>query len=170
LRLFHPFFENVAHFRSLICLAALLFEPVLSYAAEFLAIRLWQHSPQPWDQVAQLIASDTITVPTEERVFESVIAWIHHDVDTRYGTLPFFLKIFQLCFGAAEFFNFRPSRYVIVYGFRSFSFLQQVLKLRDKLSFSSLLCLLLTIGTFINSLLGTNQKKVREKYLNFLAY
>ena len=35
------------------------------------------------DQVAQLISSDTITVPSEERVFESVIAWIHHDVDTR---------------------------------------------------------------------------------------
>ena len=27
-------------------------------------------------QVSQLIASDTITVPSEEKVFESVIAWI----------------------------------------------------------------------------------------------
>jgi kelch-like protein 2/3 len=35
------------------------------------------------EQVAQLIASDTITVPSEERVFECVIAWIHHDVETR---------------------------------------------------------------------------------------
>lgn len=35
------------------------------------------------EQVAQLIASDTITVPSEERVFESVIGWINHDVDTR---------------------------------------------------------------------------------------
>jgi hypothetical protein len=79
---FGLFCENLVHVRSLMCLAALP-EPVLSYAAEFLATRHWQHSPQPWDQVAQLIASDTITVPTEERVFESVIAWIHHDVDTR---------------------------------------------------------------------------------------
>lgn len=48
------------------------------------------------EQVAQLIASDTITVPSEERVFESVIAWIHHDVDTRSQFLPTLIEQVRL--------------------------------------------------------------------------
>ena len=35
------------------------------------------------DQVSQLIASDTITVPSEEKVFESVISWINFSPDQR---------------------------------------------------------------------------------------
>lgn len=35
-------------------------------------------------QVAQLISSDTITVPNEEKVFESVISWIQFEPDSRY--------------------------------------------------------------------------------------
>ncbi len=106
---FSLFCENLAIFdRRCDVSSRSSFEPILSYAAELLATRHWQHSPQPWDQVAQLIASDTITVPTEERVFESVIAWIHHDVDTRYR-YQYFLKIFLLCSGSAGSFTFRPS-------------------------------------------------------------
>eukprot|EP00095_Tigriopus_kingsejongensis_P011750 snap_masked-scaffold241_size241811-processed-gene-0.2 protein:Tk11750 transcript:snap_masked-scaffold241_size241811-processed-gene-0.2-mRNA-1 annotation:"ring canal kelch homolog" len=35
------------------------------------------------EQVVSLIASDTITVPSEERVYESVLAWIQHDLEAR---------------------------------------------------------------------------------------
>lgn len=37
-------------------------------------------SPQ---QVAKLISSDRLTVPSEEKVFECVISWVHADVDAR---------------------------------------------------------------------------------------
>ena len=44
------------------------------------------------DQVRDLISSDTITVPSEERVYESVVAWVQHDVKQRgkhlSGRLP----------------------------------------------------------------------------------
>ena len=35
------------------------------------------------EQVAQLIASDTITVPSEEKVFESVVSWINFNTEER---------------------------------------------------------------------------------------
>ena len=35
------------------------------------------------DQVCILISSDTITVPSEEKVYESVIAWVKHDRTNR---------------------------------------------------------------------------------------
>ena len=40
------------------------------------------------DQVSDLIASDTITVPSEEKVYESVIAWVRHDSGLRGQHLP----------------------------------------------------------------------------------
>uniref|UniRef100_A0A8C2K856 Kelch-like family member 2 n=1 Tax=Cyprinus carpio TaxID=7962 RepID=A0A8C2K856_CYPCA len=35
------------------------------------------------DQVCSLIASDKLTIPSEEKVFEAVIAWVTHDKDVR---------------------------------------------------------------------------------------
>lgn len=35
------------------------------------------------EQVSSLIASDKLTIPTEEKVFEAVIAWVNHDKDVR---------------------------------------------------------------------------------------
>lgn len=35
------------------------------------------------EQVISLIASDTITVPSEEKVYESVLSWIQHDPEAR---------------------------------------------------------------------------------------
>merc|ERR1719342_717791 len=40
------------------------------------------------DQVAELIASDTITVPCEEKVFEAVITWINYSSEERAEFLP----------------------------------------------------------------------------------
>ena len=66
------------------------------------------------EQVASLIASDTITVPNEEKVtelgisfdpclaqkivqvFESVIAWIQHSVDARAQHLPSLMEHIRL--------------------------------------------------------------------------
>ncbi len=39
-------------------------------------------------QVCDLISSDTITVPSEEKVYESVISWVKHDIETRGAFLP----------------------------------------------------------------------------------
>lgn len=35
------------------------------------------------EQVSSLIASDKLTIPSEEKVFEAVIAWVNHDKDVR---------------------------------------------------------------------------------------
>uniref|UniRef100_A0A673KNB2 Kelch-like protein 2 n=1 Tax=Sinocyclocheilus rhinocerous TaxID=307959 RepID=A0A673KNB2_9TELE len=35
------------------------------------------------EQVCSLIASDKLTIPSEEKVFEAVIAWVTHDTDVR---------------------------------------------------------------------------------------
>merc|ERR1712223_2016713 len=40
------------------------------------------------EQVSDLIASDTITVPSEEKVYESVISWVNHNSDHRGHHLP----------------------------------------------------------------------------------
>jgi len=48
------------------------------------------------DQVARLISSDTITVPSEEKVFESVISWIQHDLDIRSQFLPVLIEHVRL--------------------------------------------------------------------------
>ncbi|XP_015591764.1 ring canal kelch homolog [Cephus cinctus] len=38
-------------------------------------------------QVAKLICSDRLTVPSEEKVFECVISWVHHDLEKRQDYL-----------------------------------------------------------------------------------
>ena len=38
--------------------------------------------------MAELISSDTITVPSEEKVYEACISWVQHDPDSRRGSLP----------------------------------------------------------------------------------
>jgi len=48
------------------------------------------------EQVAQLISSDTITVPSEERVFESVISWIQYDPESRSKFLPILIEHVRL--------------------------------------------------------------------------
>jgi len=48
------------------------------------------------EQVAQLIASDTITVPSEEKVFESVISWINHSTEQRSQNLPMLIEHVRL--------------------------------------------------------------------------
>merc|ERR1712223_2286824 len=40
------------------------------------------------EQVSDLIASDTITVPSEEKVYESVISWVNHNTEQRGHYLP----------------------------------------------------------------------------------
>ncbi|EEB14853.1 conserved hypothetical protein [Pediculus humanus corporis] len=42
----------------------------------------------PSQQVCRLICSDRLTVPSEEKVFECVITWVHHDLETRKDYLP----------------------------------------------------------------------------------
>jgi len=48
------------------------------------------------EQVAILIASDTITVPNEEKVFESVISWINYAQDSRSQFLPVLMEHIRL--------------------------------------------------------------------------
>ncbi|XP_046990787.1 ring canal kelch homolog isoform X1 [Schistocerca americana] len=53
--------------------------PEVVECEEFLTL-----SPQ---QVAKLICSDRLTVPSEEKVFECVVAWVHHDLESRRAHL-----------------------------------------------------------------------------------
>ncbi|KAG9330825.1 hypothetical protein JZ751_021949 [Albula glossodonta] len=55
--------ENVQHFSEVV------------QSEEFLNLGM--------DQVCSLIASDKLTIPSEEKVFEAVIAWVTHDKDVR---------------------------------------------------------------------------------------
>ena len=48
------------------------------------------------NQVAELIASDTITVPSEEKVYESVLAWVRHDLPRRRAHLPALMESVRL--------------------------------------------------------------------------
>ena len=50
----------------------------------------------PAFQVAELIASDTITVPSEEKVYESVLAWVRHDLPRRRAHLPALMESVRL--------------------------------------------------------------------------
>ncbi|XP_066259853.1 ring canal kelch homolog [Euwallacea similis] len=47
-------------------------------------------------QVAKLISSDRLTVPSEEKVFECVIGWVHHDVDNRQKHLASLMEHVRL--------------------------------------------------------------------------
>jgi len=47
-------------------------------------------------QVYDLIASDTITVPSEEKVYESVISWTKHDMENRGTHLPMLMEHVRL--------------------------------------------------------------------------
>ena len=47
-------------------------------------------------QVCDLIASDTITVPSEEKVYESVISWVKHDNANRGQVLPVLMEHVRL--------------------------------------------------------------------------
>ena len=47
-------------------------------------------------QVYDLIASDTITVPSEEKVYESVISWVKHDMENRGSVLPMLMEHVRL--------------------------------------------------------------------------
>lgn len=38
-------------------------------------------------QVAKLIGSDRLTVASEEKVFECVISWVHHELEKRQNHL-----------------------------------------------------------------------------------
>ncbi|XP_051939830.1 kelch-like protein 2 [Hippocampus zosterae] len=48
------------------------------------------------EQVSSLIASDKLTIPTEEKVFESVIAWVNHDKDVRQEHLAHLMEHVRL--------------------------------------------------------------------------
>ncbi|KAJ1522109.1 hypothetical protein ONE63_002420 [Megalurothrips usitatus] len=50
-------------------------------------------SPQ---QVSKLICSDRLTVPSEEKVFESVVSWVHHDLEGRQSQLPLLMEHVRL--------------------------------------------------------------------------
>lgn len=57
-------------------------------AEEFLTL-----APQ---QVAKLICSDRLMVPTEEKVFECVISWVHHDLERRQNDLALLMEHVRL--------------------------------------------------------------------------
>ena len=49
---------------------------LLSFAGEeFLALSV--------EKVISLVQSDNLSVPSEEKVFESIIAWVNHDLPSR---------------------------------------------------------------------------------------
>ncbi|XP_061536344.1 kelch-like protein 2 isoform X2 [Phycodurus eques] len=48
------------------------------------------------EQVSSLIASDKLAIPTEEKVFESVIAWVNHDKDVRQEHLAHLMEHVRL--------------------------------------------------------------------------
>ncbi|KAK2726496.1 hypothetical protein QYM36_000814 [Artemia franciscana] len=48
------------------------------------------------NQVCRLISSDKLTVPSEEKVFESVIAWVNHEGETRSQHLPTLMEQVRL--------------------------------------------------------------------------
>lgn len=50
-------------------------------------------SPQ---QVSKLICSDRLTVPSEEKVFECVVSWVHHDLEARQSQLPLLMEHVRL--------------------------------------------------------------------------
>lgn len=47
-------------------------------------------------QVSKLICSDRLTVPSEEKVFECVIAWVQHDLETRHKNLSALMEHVRL--------------------------------------------------------------------------
>ncbi|EFA08330.1 ring canal kelch homolog [Tribolium castaneum] len=47
-------------------------------------------------QVSKLICSDRLTVPSEEQVFECVIAWVQHDLDARHKHLASLMEHVRL--------------------------------------------------------------------------
>lgn len=47
-------------------------------------------------QVSKLICSDRLTVPTEEKVFECVIAWVQHDLENRHKDLSTLMEHVRL--------------------------------------------------------------------------
>lgn len=48
------------------------------------------------EQISSLIASDKLTIPTEEKVFEAVIAWVNHDKDVRQEHLAHLMEHVRL--------------------------------------------------------------------------
>uniref|UniRef100_A0AAQ5ZIA8 BTB domain-containing protein n=1 Tax=Amphiprion ocellaris TaxID=80972 RepID=A0AAQ5ZIA8_AMPOC len=48
------------------------------------------------EQVSSLIASDKLTIPTEEKVFEAVVAWVNHDKDVRQEHLAHLMEHVRL--------------------------------------------------------------------------
>uniref|UniRef100_A0AAX7TPY2 Kelch like family member 2 n=1 Tax=Astatotilapia calliptera TaxID=8154 RepID=A0AAX7TPY2_ASTCA len=48
------------------------------------------------EQVSSLIASDKLTIPSEEKVFEAVIAWVNHDKDVRQEHLAHLMEHVRL--------------------------------------------------------------------------
>lgn len=48
------------------------------------------------EQVAKLICSDRLMVPSEEKVFECVISWVHHDLEKRQNNLALLMEHVRL--------------------------------------------------------------------------
>lgn len=48
------------------------------------------------EQVAKLICSDRLMVPSEEKVFECVISWVHHDLEKRQNDLALLMEHVRL--------------------------------------------------------------------------
>ncbi|XP_029345949.1 ring canal kelch homolog isoform X2 [Acyrthosiphon pisum] len=48
------------------------------------------------EQIVKLISSDELTVPSEEKIFESVIRWVKHDLDSRKPILPQLMEYVRL--------------------------------------------------------------------------
>ncbi|XP_077999159.1 kelch-like protein 3 [Glandiceps talaboti] len=55
------------------------------------------------DQVCELISSDHLTVPTEEKVFEAVIAWVHNDSANREDHMAILMENVRLPLLSREF-------------------------------------------------------------------
>ncbi|EDO46542.1 predicted protein [Nematostella vectensis] len=50
----------------------------------------------PFMQVAELISSDQLTVPSEEKVFEAVVRWVGHDPEHRHECLALLMEHVRL--------------------------------------------------------------------------
>uniref|UniRef100_G3PXU5 Kelch like family member 2 n=1 Tax=Gasterosteus aculeatus aculeatus TaxID=481459 RepID=G3PXU5_GASAC len=75
------------YFHSMLCLTEQHFTEVVG-SEEFLNLGM--------EQVSSLIASDKLTIPTEEKVFEAVIAWVNHDKDVRQEHLAHLMEHVRL--------------------------------------------------------------------------
>lgn len=93
-------------------------------AEEFLTL-----APQ---QVAKLICSDRLMVPTEEKVFECVISWVHHDLDNRQNDLALLMEHVRLPLLSQEYLVQRVEEEPLLKANLQCEFAIEVMSLREE--------------------------------------